>query len=241
MGPQPATSTLPRRPPPARCAPRTIQTYVARVACFARYFRTLPRTTRVRRRPRADSNCRRRALLEPVQPGRLRPALLYGVTLGRPEQLPLIPYSKRPRTLPPCWLPKKSCADRRHARPGPRQTAAPSRAYACTVCASAKTVHLRVTDVDSARMVVVVRQGKAKGPPRSPLPSVSPTNFASTGGLPAVPTAVPWRRPPNDAVGGARQQRCSVCTSTSGPTRRVTRRAPHATAQLRHPSAGSRR
>src|SRR5215510_2713809 len=82
-------------------ARRTIDTYVSRVACFAKPFGRSPELlgpNEVRnfhlhllRQRGSWSSCN-----QAVCALRFR----YGVTLGRPEQLPLIPVGKRPTALP---------------------------------------------------------------------------------------------------------------------------------------------
>src|SRR5262249_60865891 len=83
---------------------------------------------------------------------------LYGTTLGRPEQLPLIPYGKRPKTLPSVLAPEEvlRLID---AAQTPRDRAFLQVAYGCGLRLG-ELIHLRVTDIDSARMVIHVRHGK---------------------------------------------------------------------------------
>ncbi len=142
-------------------APRTIQTYVARVACFARYFGRSPDQLGPDDvRAFQLELLRRRASWSQFNQAVCALRFLYGVTLGRPEQLPLIPYGKRPRTLPTVLAPQEVLRLIDAARPG-RDRLLLQVAYACGLRIS-ELVHLRVTDVDSARMVVVVRQGKGQ-------------------------------------------------------------------------------
>src|SRR3984957_30044 len=142
-------------------APRTIQTYVARVACFARYFGRSPDQLGPDDvRAFQLELLRRHASWSQFNQAVCALRFLYGVTLGRPEQLPLIPYGKRPRTLPTVLAPQEVVRLIDAARPG-RDRLLLQVAYACGLRIS-ELVHLRVTDVDSARMVVVVRQGKGQ-------------------------------------------------------------------------------
>ncbi len=84
---------------------------------------------------------------------------LYRTTLGRPEQLRLIPYAKRPKTLPsvlsPAEVPRLL-----DAAPAGRDRILLQVANGCGLCLS-ELIHLQVADIDSARMVIHVRQGKA--------------------------------------------------------------------------------
>src|SRR5208283_799111 len=82
-------------------SPRTIEAYVAGVARFAKHFgrspdllgpdevRTFQLTLLERRTSWSQFNQTVCAL-----------RFFFGTTLGRPEQVPYIPYGKRPKTLP---------------------------------------------------------------------------------------------------------------------------------------------
>ena len=83
---------------------------------------------------------------------------LYGVTLGRPDVVQTIPYGKRPKTLPSVLSPEEVTRLIEATRPG-RQRVMVQTAYACGLRIT-ELLHLRVADIDSARMVVIVRQGK---------------------------------------------------------------------------------
>lgn len=85
---------------------------------------------------------------------------LYGVTLGRPLMLPYIPYPKQPSRLPTILSPAEVVA----LLQAPRRLK--SRAILTTLYAAGLRVselcQLQITDVDSARMVLRVRQGKGQ-------------------------------------------------------------------------------
>jgi site-specific recombinase XerD len=83
---------------------------------------------------------------------------LYGVTLRRPEQLPWIPFGKRPRVLPRVLSTEEVVRFLNAAEPG-RERVLFQVAYACGLRIS-ELLHLQVNDIDSGRMVVLVRQGK---------------------------------------------------------------------------------
>jgi integrase/recombinase XerD len=74
--------------------------------------------------------------------------------------LPLIPYGKRPRLLPSV-LSSEEVVRLLNASPPGRDRVLFQVAYACGLRIS-ELVGLRVTDIDSARMVVIVRQGKGR-------------------------------------------------------------------------------
>ncbi len=84
--------------------------------------------------------------------------LFYGVTLGRPEQVPYIPYGKRPKTLPSVLSPEEVARLIQAANPG-RDRVLLQIAYGCGLRLG-ELLSLQVGDIDSARMVLHVRQGK---------------------------------------------------------------------------------
>jgi len=140
-------------------APRTIETYVGRIVAFARHFGRSPELLGPE-----DVRAFQLHLLErQVSWSSFNQAVcalrfLYGTTLGRPEQLPLIPYGKRPKTLPSVLSPDEMLRLLQAARP-PRDRVLLQVAYGCGLRLQ-ELLHLRVSDIDSARMVVHVRQGK---------------------------------------------------------------------------------
>jgi site-specific recombinase XerD len=85
---------------------------------------------------------------------------LYGVTLGRPEVVHAIPYGKRPKTLPSVLSSEEVAQLIEATRPG-RERMMVQTTYACGLRIN-ELLHLRVADIDSGRMVVVVRQGKGR-------------------------------------------------------------------------------
>jgi integrase/recombinase XerD len=142
-------------------APRTIDTYVGRVVCFARYFGRSPELLG----PEEVRQFQLHLLARGLSWSSFNQAVcalrfLYGTTLGRPEQLPLIPYGKRPKKLPSVLSPEEVARLLAAAAP-PRDRALLQVAYGCGLRLSELT-HLQVTDIDSARMVIHVRQGKGR-------------------------------------------------------------------------------
>jgi site-specific recombinase XerD len=142
-------------------APRTIDTYVSRVVCFARHFGRSPDLLG----PDEVRQFQLHLLGRGVSWSSFNQAVcalrfLYGTTLGRPEQLPLIPYGKRPKKLPSVLSPQE-VACLLEAAPPPRDRLLLQVAYGCGLRLSELT-HLRLTDIDSARMVIHVRQGKGR-------------------------------------------------------------------------------
>ncbi len=142
-------------------APRTIDTYVGQVAAFARHFGRSPELLGADAvRAYQLHLLQRRVSWSSFNQAVCALRFLYGTTLGRPEQLPLIPYGKRPKALPSVLSPDEV---RRllDAAPPPRDRVLLQVAYGCGLRLSELT-HLRVTDIDSARMVIHVRQGKGR-------------------------------------------------------------------------------
>ncbi len=140
-------------------SPRTIETYVARVAHVAKHFGRSPDTLGP-----DDIRAFQLHLLErQVSWSTFNQTVcalrfFFGTTLGRPEQLPLIPYGKRPRALPSVLSPAEVVRLLEAARPG-RERVRLQTAYACGLRLG-ELLHLHVADIDSARMVVDVRHGK---------------------------------------------------------------------------------
>ena len=140
-------------------ARRTIDTYVGRIVCFARHFGRSPEVL-------GASEVREfqlHLLGQRVSWSSFNQAVcalrfLYGTTLGRPEQLPLIPFGKRPKTLPSVLSPAEVLRLLEAAEPG-RDRVLLQVAYGCGLRLS-ELLHLQVSDIDSARMVIHVRQGK---------------------------------------------------------------------------------
>jgi integrase/recombinase XerD len=82
----------------------------------------------------------------------------YGVTLGRKDLPERIAYARRPKTLPVILSPEEVAAFL-EAVPSRRDRVALTTAYATGLRAS-EVVGLRICDIDSARMVIRVANGK---------------------------------------------------------------------------------
>jgi site-specific recombinase XerD len=85
---------------------------------------------------------------------------LYRVTLKRTWPLDRLPYGKRPKRLP-CVLSQQEVLQFLGAIPQRKQRMALTTAYAAGLRVSEVAV-LRVEDIDSARMLIHVRQGKGQ-------------------------------------------------------------------------------
>jgi integrase/recombinase XerD len=140
-------------------ARRTIDTYVGQVAAFAKHFGRSPAVLGP-----ADVRAyqlhllQRRVSWSTFNQAACALRFLYRTTLGRPEELPFIPFGKRPKTLPSVLSPDEVLRLLDAAPPG-RDRVLLQVAYGCGLRLN-ELLHLRVTDIDSARMVLHVRQGK---------------------------------------------------------------------------------
>jgi site-specific recombinase XerD len=142
-------------------APRTVTTYVAAVAHFARHFRRSPDQLG----PEHVRQYQLHLLARRVSWSRFNQAVaalrfLYRVTLQRPELLPLLPYGKKPKTLPAVLSPDE-VARLFQAVADPRDRLLLQTAYACGLRVS-EVVRLQVADIDSPRMLLHVRAAKGR-------------------------------------------------------------------------------
>jgi integrase/recombinase XerD len=142
-------------------SPRTIETYVGRIVCFARHFGRSPELLGPKEiRDFQLHMLERRASWSSFNQAVCALRFLYGTTLGRREQMPLIPYGKRPKTLPSVLSPAEVQRLFDGARSG-RERVLLQVTYACGLRLS-EVLHLQVCNIDSARMVIHVRQGKGR-------------------------------------------------------------------------------
>jgi integrase/recombinase XerD len=140
-------------------ARRTIDTYVSRIVCFAKHFGRSPELLGPEEvRAFQLHLLERRVSWSSFNQAVCALRFLYGTTLGRPEQLPYIPFGKRPKTLPSVLSPQEVLR-LLEAATEPRDRVLLEVAYGCGLRLS-ELVHLQVADIDSARMVIHVRQGK---------------------------------------------------------------------------------
>jgi integrase/recombinase XerD len=140
-------------------SPRTLETYVYCVVRFARHLGRSPE--------QLGSEEIRAYQLHLLEQGTswslfnqtvcaLR--FLYRVTLGRVEDMPVIPYGKKPKRLPSVLSQDEVLRLLEAAPPGRYRTLFRT-TYACGLRLN-EVIHLKTTDIDSARMVLHVRAGK---------------------------------------------------------------------------------
>lgn len=140
-------------------AHRTIETYVAHVAAFAKHFGRSPDLLG----PEEIRAYQLHLLARKLSWSFFNQAVcalrfFYHTTLGQREQLPVIPYGKRPKTLPSVLSPDEVRRLIDAAAIG-RDRVVLQVTYGCGLRLG-EVIHLRVADIDSARMVIHVRQGK---------------------------------------------------------------------------------
>ena len=142
-------------------SPRTIEAYVAGVARLAQHFRRSPDLLGPDEvRAFQLHLLQRRVSWSLFNQTVCALRFFYGTTLGRPEQLPLLPYGKRPKKLPSVLSPQE-VACLLEAALLPRDRVLLQVAYGCGLRLQ-ELLHLQARDIDSARMVIHVRQGKGR-------------------------------------------------------------------------------
>jgi integrase/recombinase XerD len=209
-------------------SPRTLEAYVLRVAQFAQHFRRSPDQLGME-----DVRAYQLHLLQQQASwSRFNQTVcalrfFFGVTLGRTDQVPLIPYGKRPRTLPSVLAPEE-VGRLFDAAPAGRQRLRLQVLYACGLRLN-ELLHLRPTDVDSARMVVVVHQGKGR---KDRLVPLSPRLLQELRAYWRAHRPTVWLFPGECADGTlcpvTVQRQCQVAAQRAGLTKHCT---PHT---LRH-------
>jgi site-specific recombinase XerD len=149
-------------------SPRTIETYVLRVALFARHFgcspeRLGPDHLRIYQQHLIARNVSWSTFNQAVCALRF----LYQVTLGRPEAIRHLPFAKRPRTVPTVLSPEEVVRFLEGALPG-RDRMLLDVIYSCGLRLK-EALGLQVGDIDSARMVLRIRHGKGQKERLAPL------------------------------------------------------------------------
>jgi integrase/recombinase XerD len=142
-------------------SPLTQQAYLSAVTRFAQHFRCSPAQlgpaqVRQYQLHQLSRHAGRSVLVTTVAALRF----LYTVTLGRPWNLERLPYPRTQRTLP-VVLSQAEVARFLAASPGLKQRVLLTTIYAAGLRVS-KVAALKVSDIDSQRMVIRVRQGKGR-------------------------------------------------------------------------------
>lgn len=142
-------------------SPRTIETYVLRVALFARHFGRSPELLG----PEDLRAYQQHLIARAVSWSTFNQAVcalrfLYQVTLGRPEAITHLPFAKRPRAVPTVLSPEEVVRLLEAALPGRDRTLLDV-LYSCGLRLK-ETLGLQVGDIDSARMTLHIRHGKGQ-------------------------------------------------------------------------------
>jgi len=139
-------------------APRTVTTYVAAVARFASHFRRSPDRLHAEHARQYQLHLlRQHASWSRFNQAVAALRFLYAVTLRRPDVVTLIPYGKKPRAIPAVL--SREEVTRLFQAADPRHRLLLQTAYAAGLRVS-EVVALRVTDIDSQRMLLHVRAAK---------------------------------------------------------------------------------
>jgi len=149
-------------------SPRTVEAYVAAVAKLAKHFKRPPdqltnedvRAFQVHLLAAKASWSQFNQIVSGLR-------FFFRTTLGRPAVVEMLPYGKRSKRLPVVLSVEEVAQLLETARPG-RERILLQTAYACGLRIS-EVLNLQVTDIDSARMVVNVRQGKGAKDRQVPL------------------------------------------------------------------------
>jgi site-specific recombinase XerD len=143
-------------------APRTVTTYVAAVARFARYHGRSPEHLGPEpiRAYLLHLVHERRASWSTFNQAASALRFLYGVTLGRPDVVPHVPYGKKPKAVPTV-LSRDEVRRLLDAVPAGRSRLMLQLAYGCGLRVG-EVVRLKVRDIDGGRGLLLVRQGKGR-------------------------------------------------------------------------------
>lgn len=152
-------------------SPRTVQCYVAALAAFAKHFGRSPDQLGAEEiRSYQLHLIAKKASWSAFNQAVCALRFFYGVTLRRPGLVAMIPFGKRPQTLP-AVLSRAEVVTLFGALPDNRLRVLVRTAYACGLRVSEVT-RLRVADIDSKRLVVHVRQAKGRKDRLVPLSGV---------------------------------------------------------------------
>jgi site-specific recombinase XerD len=142
-------------------SPRTIETYVLRVRQFAEHFGKSPEQLGPDElRAYQQHLLQRQVSWSMFNQSVCALRFLYNVTLRRPHLIEHLPFAKRPRVLPTVLSPEEVMRLLAAALPGRDRTLLDV-AYSCGLRLK-ELVGLQVKDIDSARMVLIIRHGKGQ-------------------------------------------------------------------------------
>jgi site-specific recombinase XerD len=203
-------------------SPRTIETYVLRVVQFTRHFGKSPEQAEpAELRAYLQHLVTRKVSWSMFNQSVCALRFLYNVTLSRPHLIEHLPFPKRPRQLPAVLSPEEVVRFLEAALPGRDRTLFDV-AYSCGLRLK-ELVGLKVQDIDSARMVLVVRHGKGQ---KERLVPLSPRLLEVLRGYwreyrPATWLFAGVNKPTLALSGGAVQRICQRTARRAGMTKRI--------------------
>jgi integrase/recombinase XerD len=142
-------------------SPRTIDTYVGCLVRFARHFGRSPDALGAEEIRLYQLDLIGRGVSWSLyNQTACAMRFFYRTTLGRPELVEMIPFGKKPKTLPVVLGPEEVLRFL-DAAPSGRDRVLLQTAYSCGLRIG-ELIRLKVADIDSVRMVIAVRQGKGR-------------------------------------------------------------------------------
>ena len=201
---------------------RTIETYVLRVVQFAKHCGRSPEQLGAQElRGYLRHLVTRQVSWSMFNQSVCALRFLYNVTLGRSELIQHLPFPKRPRTLPAVLSPEEVVRFVEAALPGRDRTLFDV-AYSCGLRLQ-ELLGLKITDIDSARMVLHVRHGKGQKERLAPLtPRLLEVLRAYWRRYrPATWLFAGVNRPTQALTGGAVQRICQRTAQRAGLTKRI--------------------
>lgn len=202
-------------------SPRTIETYVLRVAQFAKHFGRSPELLG----PEDLRAYQQHLITRQVSWSMFNQTVcalrfLYQVSLGRPEAIKHLPFAKRPRLVPTVLSPEEVAALLQATLPGRERTLLDV-IYSCGLRLK-EVLGLKVGDIDSARMVLHIRQGKGQ---KERLVPLSPRLLALLRGYWRECRPATWLFPGIKATlpltDGTVQRICKRTAKRAGLTKRI--------------------
>jgi site-specific recombinase XerD len=203
-------------------SPRTIETYVLRVRQFAEHFGKSPEQLGPDElRAYQQHLLQRQVSWSMFNQSVCALRFLYNVTLRRPHLIEHLPFAKRPRVLPTVLSPEEVTRLLAAALPGRDRTLLDV-AYSCGLRLK-ELVGLKVKDIDSARMVLIIRHGKGQ---KERLVPLSPRLLEVLRAYWRQYRPGTWlfpgvNRPTMALTGGAVQRLCRRTAKRAGLTKRI--------------------
>jgi site-specific recombinase XerD len=151
-------------------APKTVRIYLAAAIRFAAHFNRSPEQLGAEevRAYQLHLLNHRRVSWDTFNQAVCALRFLYRTTLGRPDVVTAVPYGRRAKTLPVVLSPEE-VATLINAIADPMHRLCAQTAYGCGLRVG-EVVRLRIEDIDSARMMLDVRQAKGRKDRCVPLP-----------------------------------------------------------------------